>query len=74
MEFALNPVEARVLGCLIEKELAFRAQDRAGNVWHLGEYTETWEGEDLVGGQAFPSSWCDWPPHWTSTSHNVPAH
>ncbi|HKZ92763.1 MAG TPA: hypothetical protein VJZ50_11540 [Candidatus Limnocylindrales bacterium] len=40
-------------GELVEVELAFRAQDRQGNVWHLGEYTETWEGEDLVGGQAW---------------------
>jgi hypothetical protein len=40
-------------GELIESELAFRAQDLDGSVWHLGEYTELWEGEEFVGGQAW---------------------
>jgi hypothetical protein len=30
-------------GQLVETELAFRAQDDAGNVWHMGEYPETYE-------------------------------
>jgi hypothetical protein len=30
-------------GELVETELAFFAEDTAGNVWHLGEYPEEWE-------------------------------
>jgi hypothetical protein len=40
-------------GKLVEAELFFNAQDRGGNVWHLGEYTEEWEDGELVGGQAW---------------------
>ena len=40
-------------GKLIESELFFLAQDRDGNVWNLGEYAETWEDGELVGGQAW---------------------
>ncbi len=40
-------------GKLIESELFFLAQDKDGNVWHLGEYAETWEEGELVGGQAW---------------------
>ena len=40
-------------GKLIESELFFLAQDKDGNVWHLGEYAETWEEGDFVGGQAW---------------------
>jgi hypothetical protein len=40
-------------GVLVESELAFRAQDREGNVWHLGEYTELWEEGEFIGGQAW---------------------
>lgn len=40
-------------GSLVETELNFFAQDRSGNVWHMGEYTESWEDGDLIGGQAW---------------------
>jgi hypothetical protein len=32
-------------GQMIEQELTFFAQDKAGNVWHLGQYRETFEDE-----------------------------
>jgi len=35
-------------GELVEAELAFWAQDRNGNVWHLGEYPEEYEEAKLV--------------------------
>jgi hypothetical protein len=35
-------------GPLVEEEIAFFAQDRAGNVWHLGQYPEEYEGGKLV--------------------------
>ena len=31
-------------GELVETELALFAQDRDGNIWHMGEYPEEWEG------------------------------
>jgi hypothetical protein len=35
-----------------ESELIFYAQDRSGNVWHLGEYVEHWKEEgELDGGR-----------------------
>lgn len=34
---------------LDEAELAYRAQDTAGNVWHLGEYSEIYEDGELLG-------------------------
>jgi hypothetical protein len=40
-------------GQLIESELIFLAQDKEGNVWHFGQYSETWEGKELVGGQVW---------------------
>ena len=40
-------------GEVVEAELAFRAQDNEGNVWHLGEYSETWEEGELVGGKTW---------------------
>ncbi len=40
-------------GQLVESELIFLAQDKDGNVWHFGQYSETWEGKELVGGQAW---------------------
>ncbi len=36
---------------LEEAELAFKAQDDEGNVWHLGEYTEVYNGDEFVGGK-----------------------
>jgi hypothetical protein len=40
-------------GELEESELTFFAQDNDGNVWHLGQYSETYEGEEFIGGKAF---------------------
>jgi hypothetical protein len=40
-------------GALVESELIFLAQDKYGNIWHFGQYAETWEGRELVGGQAW---------------------
>ncbi|MFN2484424.1 MAG: hypothetical protein ABR509_05735 [Candidatus Limnocylindria bacterium] len=38
---------------LVESELAFFAQDDEGNVWHLGEYRETYDETEFVGGRMF---------------------
>jgi hypothetical protein len=35
-------------GEIVEKELAFYAQDNAGTVWYLGEYPEEYEGGKFV--------------------------
>ena len=40
-------------GKLKEQELAYFAQDKAGNVWHLGQYREVMEGKIFVGGQVW---------------------
>jgi hypothetical protein len=40
-------------GKLIESELIFLAQDKAGNVWHFGQYPEIYEDGELVGGRAW---------------------
>lgn len=41
-------------GKLLETELLFLAQDKSGNVWHLGEYAELWsEDGQFEGGQAW---------------------
>ncbi len=37
-------------GVLGESELAFFAQDKAGNVWHLGEYVEAYDEEGVLDG------------------------
>lgn len=42
-------------GELQEDELTFFAQDKAGNVWHMGQYSELWEsGEYTAGRTWFP--------------------
>jgi hypothetical protein len=41
-------------GVLVESELAFHAQDSAGNVWVLGEYPEEYVGGQFDGA---PSTW-----------------
>jgi hypothetical protein len=41
-------------GVKTEEELAFFAQDQAGNVWNLGEYPEEFDGGEFVGA---PSTW-----------------
>ncbi|GBD16833.1 hypothetical protein HRbin26_01741 [bacterium HR26] len=38
---------------LVEAELAFFAQDRDGNVWHFGQYRETYDETEFVGGRVF---------------------
>jgi hypothetical protein len=42
-------------GKMVESELVFFGQDNQGNVWHLGQYRETYEDGDFVGGQAWLS-------------------
>lgn len=53
----IGGVRARVIfdtdisgGKMTEQELTFFAQDKVGNVWHLGQYRETFETH-FVGGQ-----------------------
>ncbi len=41
-------------GVLAEAELAFHAQDKAGNVWNMGEYPEEYEGGKFT---AAPDTW-----------------
>jgi hypothetical protein len=38
---------------LDEAELTFFAQDKTGNVWHLGQYSESYEGKELAGARGF---------------------
>jgi hypothetical protein len=38
---------------LEEAELTFFAQDNDGNVWHLGQYRETYDGVEFVGGRVW---------------------
>lgn len=38
---------------LVEAELALFAQDKAGNVWHIGEYPEEYEDGKFVGAPAW---------------------
>jgi len=40
-------------GVMVEAELSFRAQDEDGNIWHLGEYTEVFEDEELIGSRVW---------------------
>lgn len=40
---------------LVEAELAFFAQDKDGNVWELGQYSETYEKGEFIGGRAWLS-------------------
>jgi hypothetical protein len=40
-------------GVMIEEELGFDAQDMDGNIWHLGEYRETYEEEEFIGGRVW---------------------
>jgi hypothetical protein len=40
-------------GELVETELIFLAQDKEGNIWHLGQYSETFEEAEFVGGSAW---------------------
>lgn len=38
---------------LVEAELTFFAQDREGNVWHFGQYRETYDETEFVGGRVW---------------------
>jgi len=40
-------------GELVETELIFLAQDKQGNIWHLGQYSETFEEGEFVGGSTW---------------------
>jgi hypothetical protein len=40
-------------GKLVELEIAFHAQDNEGNVWHLGQLSEVYEDNVLVGGRVW---------------------
>jgi hypothetical protein len=40
-------------GELVETELIFLAQDKEGNIWHLGQYSETFEEGEFVGGSTW---------------------
>ena len=42
-------------GKLLESEIVFFAQDKDGNVWHLGQLRETYDEKEFVGGRAFLS-------------------
>ncbi len=44
---------------LDEAELTFFAQDKTGNVWHLGQYSEVYEETDLVGARGFLVGYLD---------------
>lgn len=38
---------------LVEAELTFFAQDKEGNIWHLGQYSEIWEEGEFTGGRVW---------------------
>jgi hypothetical protein len=57
-------------GRLEEAELAFFAQDDAGNVWNLGEYPEEYENGKFSGA---PSTWVD-GVHGAKGGFKLPAH
>jgi hypothetical protein len=40
-------------GKLDEQELAFFAQDDEGNVWQLGEHSETYDEKQFIGGRGW---------------------
>ncbi len=40
-------------GELDEDELTFFAQDKMGNVWHLGQYSELWESGEYTAGRTW---------------------
>lgn len=40
-------------GALIEQEIAFHAQDKYGNVWHLGQLREVYDEVEFVGGRVW---------------------
>lgn len=50
---AVNMEEDYSDGQLVEREIAFHAQDQNGNVWHLGQLRETYDEEEFVGSQVW---------------------
>src|SRR5262245_44328671 len=40
-------------GKMVEQELVFCAQDKDGNVWHLGQLSEVYDEKEFVGARAF---------------------
>lgn len=40
-------------GDLEEDELTFLAQDKMGNVWHMGEYSELWDAGEFLAGRTW---------------------
>jgi hypothetical protein len=46
-------------GKMIETELTFFAQDKDGNVWHLGQYRETYDETEFVGGRVWLDGYLD---------------
>lgn len=40
-------------GELEEDELTFFAQDKLGNVWHLGQYSELWDAKEYTAGRTW---------------------
>lgn len=46
-------------GVLIESELIFLAQDKQGNVWHFGQYSEIWDEGQYDGGSAWLVGYLD---------------
>ncbi len=50
---AVNLEEDYSDGKLIEREIAFHAQDNDGNVWHLGQLRETYDEAEFVGGRVW---------------------
>ncbi len=40
-------------GSMVESELIFHAEDKFGNVWHLGEYVEHWIDGELDGSRVW---------------------
>ena len=46
-------------GVLIESELIFLAQDKEGNVWHFGQYSEIWDEGQYDGGSAWLVGYLD---------------
>lgn len=45
-------------GELVEDELTFLAQDKTGNVWHMGEYSELWDAGEFLAGRTW---WVGYP-------------
>ena len=60
-------------GVLRETELAFFAEDDAGNLWNLGEYPEEWDARRFAGACRAPGSPVTPAPSAASTSTASPS-